>query len=360
MRILKRALKLGALILLSLLLLLVLLLELPFLAADGSTDGADHSGWMAATLSGPERLVDIAMPGAHDALTAGMHLSSPVDEASVASPFQLGICKGLGYRQSKAQIADLPALLAGGVRYFDIRVTRDASTGAFYTVHNYYSTPLADELAAFRGFLAAHPGEVLVLDFQHCYDSTSPDALLGPAHFGELYALLQQSGVLGYAQAPDLTSATYGQVTAGGSRAACLVLMKYTGGGKELLNYTSSIHSPWFNTDSPEAVFAGLDGVALQVQSGQVSRDVFRVQQAVLTMQASPSGILNALGSWSLPRRAQGFNAKLADVQNSTWLAAMPIVMTDHSLSTAGDAHARLMAAILQFDQVLAGSASHA
>jgi len=76
-------------------------------------------------------------------------------------------------------------------------------------------------------------------------------------------------------------------------------------------------------------------------------------------MQASPSGILNALGSWSLPHRAQGFNAKLADVQNSTWLAAMPIVMTDHSLSTAGDAHARLMAAILQFDQALAGSASH-
>ena len=189
---------------------------------------------MRETLSGPERLVDIAMPGAHDALTSGMLLSSPADAASVALPFQLGICKGLGYRQSKAQIADLPALLAGGVRYFDIRAAWDAATGVFYAVHNYYSAPLADELAAFAAFLAAHPGEVLVLDFQHCYDSTSPDALLGPAHFGELYALLQQSGVMGYAQAPDLAAATYGQVTAGGSRAACLVLMKYTGGCKEL------------------------------------------------------------------------------------------------------------------------------
>lgn len=359
MHIFKRTLKFLFLLFLALLLLAAAFLGLPFLAAGNTTGGADYSAWMRETLSGPERLVDIAMPGAHDALTSAMRLSSPVDAASVASPFQLGICKGLGYRQSKAQIADLPALLAGGVRYFDIRATRDAATGVFYAVHNYYSAPLADELAAFAAFLAAHPGEVLVLDFQHCYDSTSPDARLGPAHFGELYALLQQSGVLGYAQAPDLAAATYGQVTAGGSRAACLVLMKYTGGCKELLNYASSIHSPWFNTDSPEAVFAGLDGVALQVQSGQVSRDVFRVQQAVLTMQASPSGILNALGSWSLPHRAQGFNAKLADVQNSTWLAAMPIVMTDHSLSTAGDAHARLMAAILQFDQALAGSASH-
>ncbi|WP_418972025.1 hypothetical protein [Allofournierella sp.] len=356
MRILKRALKLGALILLSLLLLLVLLLELPFLAADGSTDGADHSGWMAATLSGPERLVDIAMPGAHDALTAGMHLSSPVDEASVASPFQLGICKGLGYRQSKAQIADLPALLAGGVRYFDIRVTRDASTGAFYTVHNYYSTPLADELAAFRGFLAAHPGEVLILDFQHCYDLTAPDARLGAAHFSELYALLEQSGLLEYAQAPALAGATYGQVTAGGSRAACLLLMKYTGGRAELLRYEASIHSPWFNTDDPAAVFSGLDAVAAQVAGGQVSRDVFRVQQAVLTMQASPSGLLNALGSWSLLRRAQSFNAQLADRQNGAWLAAMPIVMTDHSLSTRGSAHARLMASILEYDRQLAAA----
>ena len=76
-------------------------------------------------------------------------------------------------------------------------------------------------------------------------------------------------------------------------------------------------------------------------------------------MQASPSGHPERSGQLVAAAPAQGFNAKLADVQNSTWLAAMPIVMTDHSLSTAGDAHARLMAAILQFDQALAGSASH-
>lgn len=357
MRIVKRVLAALAAGLLALLALLVILLELPFLWAGGQTGGGDHSNWMGETLSGPERLVDIAMPGAHDALTAGMQRASAADAASVASPFQLGIFKSLGYRQSKTQLAGADALLAGGVRYFDIRTTRDAATGVFYAVHNYYSAPLAGELALFADFLAAHPGEMLLLDFQHCYDSTEPDARLGESHFGELYALLEESGLLAYAKAPPLATATYGQVTGGGSRAACLLLMKYTGGKPELLDYEASIHSPWFNTDDPEIVFAGLDEVQAAVQSGQESRDVFRVQQGVLTMQASPSGILKAIGSWSLLRRAAGFNAQFATHQNSGWLAAMPIVMTDHSLSEEGGAHTRMMEAILQYDRALAGAA---
>lgn len=354
MRGLKRFLKLAGAGILALLLLLLVLLELPFLWANGKIDGADYSHWMRETLTGPERLVEIAMPGAHDALTAGMQRSSAVDAASVAAPFQLGLCKSLGYRQSKTQLESACALLAGGVRYFDLRVTRDAATGTFYTVHNYYGAPLAGQLTEFVSFLTEHPGEVLLLDFQHCYDSTEPDGILAAAHFDELYDLLQQSGLLAFAQAPDLASASYGQVTAGGSRAACLLLMKYTGGHGEFLNYETSIYSPWFNTDSPEAVFTGLDETAAAVQSGQVSGDIFRVQQGVLTMQASPAGIFKAIGSWSLLRRAESFNRLLADRQNDLWLSSMPIVMTDHTLSAQGDAHARLMKSILQYNKALA------
>lgn len=352
---LKRILKIAGGCLLALAAVLVTLLELPFLAAGDSRDGTDYSHWMKETLAGPERLVDIAMPGAHDALTAEMTRAGAVDGASVAAPFQLALCKSLGYRQSKTQLASAAELLAGGVRYFDIRVTRDAATGTFYTVHNYYSAPLAGHLAQFTAFLREHPGEVLVLDFQHCYDTQEADGLLGAAHFEKLYALLEESGLLEYAQTPGLAQATYGQATAGGSRAACLILMKYTGGRAGLLDYGDSIYSPWFNTDSAEAVFAGLDETAGAVRAGQVSGDLFRVQQGVLTMQASPGGIVRAIGSWSLLRRAEGFNAALADRQNDAWLAALPIVMTDHTLSARGDAHARLMEAILQYDRTLAG-----
>lgn len=355
MRALKRTLILCAAGVLAFILLLVVLLELPFLWASGKTNGGDYSHWMSETLTGPERLVDIAMPGAHDALTADMQRSSAVDAASVASPFGLELCKSLGYRQSKTQLAGVPALLAGGVRYFDVRVTRDAATGEFYTVHNYYSAPLTAYLGEFTAFLAAHPGEVLLLDFQHCYDSTEPDGILAAAHFEDLYALLAQSGLLEYTQAPQLATASYGAVTEGGSRAACLILMKYTGGHEDFLDYEASIHSPWFNTDDAETVFRGLDETAAAVQSGQVSGDVFRVQQGVLTMQASPAGIFNAIGSWSLLRRAEGFNQAFADRQNEVWLSAMPIVMTDHTLSAKGGAHAALMEDILQHNKALLG-----
>lgn len=350
----KRTLKLLAAAALALLVLLIVLLELPFLGASAGTGGGDHSHWMRETLSGPERLVDIAMPGAHDALTAEMQRSSKVDAASVAAPFQLGICKSLGYRQSKTQLAGVPELLAGGVRYFDIRVTRDADTGEFYTVHNYYGAPLARCLEAFTAFLAQHPGEVLILDFQHCYDATAADGLLAGAHGEELDALIAQSGLLEYARAPRLASATYGEVTANGSRAACLILRKDAGDSTAYLDYAASIYSPWSNTDSAQVVFDDLDARTADVERGAVSRDIFRVQQAVLTMQASPSGICKAIGSWSLLRRAQGFNAQLADRQNGDWLGAMPIVMTDHTLSTQGDAHARLMEQILAYDRTLA------
>ena len=354
MAVLKRTLKYLAAAVLALVVLLVILLELPFLGAGAETGGADHSHWMRETLSGPERLVDIAMLGAHDALTAEMQWSSKVDTASVAAPFGLGICKSLGYRQSKTQLAGVPALLAGGVRYFDIRVTRDADTGEFYTVHNYYGAPLAGCLEAFAAFLAEHPGEVLILDFQHCYDATAADGLLAGAHSGELDALIAQSGLLAYAQAPRLATATYGQVTANGSRAACLILRKEADGSAAFLDYGASIYSPWSNTDSAGVVFDDLDARTADVERGAVSRDIFRVQQGVLTMQASPSGICKALGSWSLLRRAQSFNARLADRQQEAWLRALPIVMTDHTLSAQGDAHARLMEQILAYDRALA------
>lgn len=349
----KKILKITAIVLAAVLGLLILLLELPFLGADAAEDGGDYSRWMSETLQGPERLVDIAMLGAHDALSTDIRRSSKVDAASVAAPFQLELCKSLGYRQSKTQMAGVPALLAGGVRYFDIRVTRDPDTGEFYTVHNYYSAPLTAYLAEFTAFLADHPGEVLVLDFQHCYDAAEPDGILAAARFEELYALLAQSGLLAYAQAPQLATATYGEVTGGGRRAACLILTKY-GGQEALLDYDSSIYSPWYNTDSAATVFAELDARAAEAERGWPQQDHFRVQQAVLTMQASPAGIVKALGSWSLLRRAQGFNAQLAEKENDAWLSAMPIVMTDHTLSAQNGAHARLMETVLQYNKALA------
>lgn len=353
MKTVKRVLKLFGVAALALILLFIVALELPFLWAGGSAARLEYADWMKETLTGPERLTDIAMLGAHDALTADMTLSSKVDDASVASPFQLWICKSLGYRQSKTQLSGVTDLLNGGVRYFDIRVTRDAESGEFYTVHNYYGAPLAEYLAAFTAFLREHPGEVLVLDFQHCYDITQPDKLLGEAHFEELYTLLLKSGLLAYAQAPSLATATYGEVTENKSRAACLILMKHTGGRQELLDYEGSIVSPWFNTDSAQEVFSGLDAAATEDACGGYG-DRFRVQQGVLTMQASPAGIWKAIGSWSLLRRAEGFNAAFSHRQNDAWLAAMPIVMTDHTLSDTDGAYTRLMEMILQYNEKLA------
>lgn len=350
--------------LLSLLLVAVIMLSaavalVPFQLHENGESAGAYGSWMSETLDAGVRIVDVAMPGSHDSLAYEIDFLSDVDEASVTAPLDKVFLKGLAVRQSKTQELTVKEQLESGVRYLDIRASRNAEDEQWYGVHNFRSVALEDALLEVYNFLLSHPGEVVILDFQHCYDSREPNGMAGEQGAQELYELLKECG-LTYFLSEDvaLSTVTYGELTGDGARSAALVLMKETGGFPDILSYESSISSVWYNTDQRETVYSGLDRTAAQVRSGEISGDIFRVQQAVLTMQGSVLGVLRSIGSWSLLRRADALNEEWLSVYETRsagtetdWLAAMPIVMMDNA--GVGEAGEALMERLLEYDRAL-------
>ncbi len=126
------------------------------------------SDWMAQ-LPDERLLRRIVIPGSHDAGTHGIIWAGETQALTIAEQ------------------------LASGVRYFDLRVHKKNED---YVIFHSVMDGVAFEpiLADMAAFLAAHPGEVLLLDFQHFKGGSQAhvkELLL--AHFGA-DGLLRASG----------------------------------------------------------------------------------------------------------------------------------------------------------------------
>lgn len=353
--------------LLVIVLALVITINFPVTNFRHIKSDSDYSSWMKDNLTSEQKIIDIAMLGAHDAFTNEITLFSKTDLLS-ADSIQTGaigmLIKGFSLRQSRTQVSDASELLANGVRYFDIRLSYNESKSAWYTSHTYYSRDFLAVLAEIETFLSDNPGEFLILDLQHIYgvDYTSQD------DFQEIYALFDDAGILDYAYLEgdkELSDVTYGDVTDNKQQGGVIILSKFEEENDNFWQYGSSIRSAWPNMDLDGDVFAFLDWETTLINSGyamtgnqisdnqyeQNSQNGFRIMQAVLTMQMSGEGILNALTSWSLLERAKGFNLALIQTDNFfLWLEAMPIVMVDYSDTNKGGFLDEIMTKIIEFD----------
>lgn len=325
---------------------------------------SDYSGWMKSTLQGTERLIDIRMLGAHDALSSDIRFTSALDDASAAL-IQKGpmgkLIKGFSVRQSRTQVSDLKDLLEHGVRYLDVRITYAPRKDKWYSTHNYFSRELKPDLLQLAKFLKEHPGEVVLFDIQHIYGIDYSDVNL----VTELEKLFTEAGLREHIIHNDgraLSDLTYDQVTKQKSVGAVLVLSKTMQEHSLFWSYKNNLRSAWPDSDSYESVFQFLSeeqeliksGLALtgnQVQGfeGRDSRQALRVMQGVLTMQMNGMGILDALKEWSLMHRAKSFNPILiTHPQFEQWLQAMPIIMVDFSDSAHSEFHNNVMEMIIK------------
>jgi len=330
----------------------------------------DYSDWMRETLAGDRHIVDVAMLGAHDAMTSDIRFGSDVDPLSAASiqtGFTGALIKGFSIKQSKTQMSSTAVLLDRGVRYFDIRLTYHEEDEAWYVSHSYFSRPLAEDLAEIEVFLADHPGEFVLIDIQHVY---GVDYATGTADFTAIKALFETAGILARAvrddSGMDLADLTYDDVTLDQTRGGVLIFSKFTMTDPFFWDYGTSIRSAWPNTDDAATAFTFLAAEAATIQTGTAltgnqiadfdggidSRQGLRVMQGVLTMQMTGSGILNAVGAWSLLTKARIFNAALiAAADFPLWLAAMPIVMVDYADTNYKAFNDDIMAIIIAFNQ---------
>ena len=354
---------------------LILLVAIPLIALNltmnffiPKTTSEDYSDWMLETLDGSRRVIDVAMLGAHDAMTSDISFRSKVDVLSadaIQTGFTGALIKGFSVKQSKTQRSTTSELLARGVRYFDVRLTYEETEGVWYTSHSYFSRPFSEDLAAIETFLSDHPGEFVLIDIQHVYGIAYDDA----EGYAGIHGLIDASGLFDRAMRDDagtaLSELTYDDVTLNQTRGGVILFSKFSIDDPYVWDYATSIRSAWPNTDDADTAFAflaaetdliasgdALTGNQISGYAGVDSRQGIRVMQAVLTMQMSGGGILKAIGAWSLIAKARGFNAALIGrAEFLTWLAAMPVVMVDFADSNHLAFNDEVMELIVSYNQ---------
>ena len=331
----KRTVRLLRRIILFVLLTIVMLLSIvniPWFFVSGKVTETDYSNWMNENISFDKKVIDIKMLGAHDALSADIDIFSDVDNKSSDSLMQgfVGkLIKGFSIRQSKTQVVGAKELLESGIRYLDIRISYNESEETYYSVHNYFSSPLIDSLTEISLFLEENPGEFLILDIQHVYGVDYDNS----EDFFDIYELFEEASLLDYAYSDDLIELkdiTYGIATNNGSEASVMIFSKFTEDNNLFWDYESSIYSPWPNEDEYPKIVDFLEAETLVIDNSTVLQNKFRVMQAVATMEMSLTGIMRSFATWSLLGRAKDFNRYLLDYDNFFQLTeAMPIIMLD-------------------------------
>jgi len=328
---------------------LLLVINIPIITLFKNTNDQYYGYWMSETIDEDARVIDIAMLGAHDVFSADINLFSRVDELS-ADSIMMGVTgvlvKGFIVKQSVTQVSDVESLLLSGVRYLDIRLTYD--DGEWYTKHNYISNNFVEQVPMITSFLNTHPGEFLILDFQHIHGLSYESCM----DYNEFLDMLDETGILEYAyQVDSLTDLTYGELTNDKTEAKVIIISKFTNSSEKVLFYDDAIRSNWANSDDFTYIVNYLQEEATAVTEGNVD-DRFRVMQGVATMQMSGSGIIKALGSWSLINRAKSFNEYLINSEDfASMIEELPIIMVDYSDTESAEFNTQIMEIILDFNR---------
>jgi len=153
---------------------------------DDSYTGPDYSDWMGQ-LPDETRCLPVcrlSIPGSHDSFTYSLVRSGAAgpDQPScvrwLTRKFP-SISSKIIYRWGRTQWADLAVQLRGGVRYFDIRLDAVMEEGEthYRVLHCLLGLRIVSVLIQLKEFLDKHPGEVLILDFQHQYQFQDADHL---------------------------------------------------------------------------------------------------------------------------------------------------------------------------------------
>lgn len=258
----------------------------------------------------------VALPGTHDSGTYAITALSTIAPGQdlpewVNSVHALGpagrVAAQIIAGWSKTQPVDIAAQLQAGIRYFDLRVVRQA--GEYYVCHGMYSAKVDDVISAVRAFTNQHPKEIVILDFNHLYEMPNPSA------HAPLVAKLMAA--FGNKLAPNTLPPTtsVGELWSKGYQVIALYADADAVSQSPGLWPQSAISSPWPNTKDLSMLHADLD----RYRSNRPSDQLF-VLQGVLT----PDGGL--IGKGLLPGHPGSNQALAAEVTPSVvrWVRSWP------------------------------------
>jgi len=287
----------------------------------------DHSRIMERNIAGNPRVVDIAMLGAHDALSDGINAQSRPDPNSrdvdiLRNPVVAFLGGGLIARLSKTQRSRAYDLARRGVRFFDLRCTR--VEGKWYSLHGLLSRPLEDCLRELIQFMDETHGEVLALSF-HQVLGASAEELLGYLAGVKARGKSLLDFVRYDAQAIPLGALRYRDVVQGGSGAVILLAP----GEKCYSN--GQLYGLWHDTNSPAALLRGIERENAMLKADMGGRGgCFRWSQSQLTAQMAWPALLRAAPDWSMLTMAHRFNYRLLG-RMYRWLPQIPVLSVDYA-----------------------------
>jgi hypothetical protein len=152
-------------------------------AAAVTCGGSGTADWMCANrqIIGGRPMRQLVIPGTHDAgvyeLQSTYERRTNFSDASmVFAPDAEAMKQALSFAEpimvgwSKAQSRRIYDQLRDGIRYLDLRVCVDGGDGSFRACHGLYGPKFEVILSDVRRFLDEHPGEVVILGFNHFWD----------------------------------------------------------------------------------------------------------------------------------------------------------------------------------------------
>ena len=328
----KRFLKIVLFTFIGIFLLLIFIAKTPF-SFTSKTSNADFSHIQNKNLKGNEKVVDIAMLGAHDALSFNIKASSKIDPndkdmETYSNGFVKFMLDGIIMRNAKAQKSSASELLKAGVRYFDIRLTY--CDGVWYTMHGMISLPFSESLKQILSFLS-ETKELLILDFQHVF--------VGNTDLDNLINLLQDTkinakNIFHYAHYNSLTepinSLTYSSATSGGS--GVILIFGPAMNNKYIYQRETNLRSLWHNQPKSDNIIKAIKNeMSLILDDFSSYESILRVNQA----QQTPwilSDIFGTIFGWSLLDKANIHNPKiLTSINMEQMFKALPILMVDYA-----------------------------
>lgn len=343
-------------------LMLIFLLGSPsplFISASLSSE--NYESWMHDSMPLDRKLTDMALLGAHDAFAHPMTYFSACDRSgaftgetasSLACQPYGWIYKGLLIRFAHTQYYDVTTLLNQGIRYFDVRLSYDETSDQWFHNHTYLTVSLESTMTAISDFLDNHPGEIVILDFQHIYDSRTFTGRGDDNSFEEIKSILVETG--SYEQsysfsAPGISSLSYGEVTQNRQLGRLILTYPSLIEDTHFLNRETYLRSIWHNQIRLSDLFNDIKEEHEFLQTLENQDSMFRVMQAQVTASLNPTDLWDTLSSWSLLDAALQTHQKLmAQEELPSLIQTTPILMLDFAANNDRQVHDQLMSLIIE------------
>lgn len=300
--------------------------------AFNSMTAESHADWLAAVPDGTS-LAALSIPGTHDTLAIEPGISASAYEAQQ----DYGI-----------SAATLTAQLNAGVRAIDIRVRIVGGAFAIHHTDVYENANFDDVLSKASAFLAAHPGETILMDLHGECDADTTEGGSGSSSWGHCAddpsnatTAMRESIFQGYVArypglfyAPAVTGSSAAAMPALGQARGHIVLTTFTGprgevyGGYGLTQLTTGNWGQYVENDYTQC---GLDQKWSEAQANlaKAGGDTANMYTTYTSANCAPfnAGPADVAGGYN---GGVGMNQRLLTYLNAGGSAHTGVVLTDY------------------------------